>query len=350
MQVVGHFIAGRELRNGGREASVFDPSTGTESTQVRLASSADVNLAVQAALAALPMWAQTPPLTRARVLFKFKALLEENTDALAAAITREHGKTLADAKGEVARGLEVVEFACGAPHLLKGDFTDQVGQGIDAFSARHPVGVCVGITPFNFPVMVPLWMFPIAIACGNSFILKPSEKDPGPSLIMAKLFSEAGLPPGVFNVVQGDKEAVEALLAHPDVAAVSFVGSTNVGEYVYRTAATNGKRVQALCGAKNHMVVMPDADLDKTVEALVGAGYGSAGERCMAVSVAVVVGGIGDALVERLSPRVRALKVGPGLDPESEMGPLVSRDHLAKVVRYVDEGVEEGAALVVDGR
>lgn len=350
MQVVGHFIAGRELRNSGREASVFDPSTGTESTQVRLASSADVNMAVQAALAALPMWAQTPPLTRARVLFKFKALLEENTDALAAAITREHGKTLADAKGEVARGLEVVEFACGAPHLLKGDFTDQVGQGIDAFSARHPVGVCVGITPFNFPVMVPLWMFPIAIACGNSFVLKPSEKDPGPSLIMAKLFSEAGLPPGVFNVVQGDKEAVEALLAHPDVAAVSFVGSTHVGEYVYRTAATNGKRVQALCGAKNHMVVMPDADLDKTVDALVGAGYGSAGERCMAVSVAVVVGGIGDALVERLSPRVRALKVGPGLDPESEMGPLVSRDHLAKVVRYVDEGVEEGAALVVDGR
>ncbi|HUZ66179.1 MAG TPA: CoA-acylating methylmalonate-semialdehyde dehydrogenase [Beijerinckiaceae bacterium] len=351
MRAIGHHIGGRRRAlEEGRAKAVFDPSTGREVAQVALASRADADLAVEAALAALDCWARTPPLARARVLFKFKTLLEDNRDMLAKAITVEHGKTLADARGEVARGLEVVEFACGAPHLLKGDFAEQVGEGIDAFSTRVPLGVCVGITPFNFPVMVPLWMFPVAIACGNCFILKPSEKDPGPSILLAELFEQAGLPAGVFNVLQGEKEAVEALLAHRDVAAVSFVGSTPIGEYVYRTAAASGKRVQALCGAKNHMVVMPDADLDKAVDALVGAGYGSAGERCMAVSVAVAVGDVADALVERLAPKVRALKVGPGLDPETEMGPLISREHRDKVAHYVETGVREGASLVVDGR
>ncbi|WP_332130175.1 CoA-acylating methylmalonate-semialdehyde dehydrogenase, partial [Azorhizobium caulinodans] len=289
-------------------------------------------------------------LSRARIMFRFKELLDRNLDRLAVLITREHGKTVEDAKGELIRGLEVVEFACGIPHLLKGEFSDQVGRGIDVFSQRHPVGVCAGITPFNFPAMVPMWMFPVAIACGNTFVLKPSEKDPSTALVLAELLAEAGLPKGVFNVVNGDKEAVDALLTHPKVAAVSFVGSTAVGEYVYRTACAHGKRAQALCGAKNHLVVMPDADLDKTVDALMGAGYGSAGERCMAVSVAVAVGGIGDALMEKLEPRVRALKVGPGTDPDSEMGPLVTREHLAKVSGYVDLGVTEGAKLVVDGR
>ncbi|OYW32344.1 MAG: methylmalonate-semialdehyde dehydrogenase (CoA acylating), partial [Azorhizobium sp. 12-66-6] len=251
---------------------------------------------------------------------------------------------------ELVRGIEVVEFACGIPHLLKGEFSDQVGRGIDTFSMRHPIGVCAGITPFNFPAMVPLWMFPMALATGNTFVLKPSEKDPSTALRLAELLAEAGLPAGVFNVVNGDKEAVDTLLTHPKVAAVSFVGSTAVGEYVYKTAAAHGKRAQALCGAKNHLVVMPDADLDKTVDALMGAGYGSAGERCMAVSVAVAVGGVGDALMERLAPRVRALKVGPGNDPASEMGPLVTKEHLAKVRGYVDHGVSEGADLVVDGR
>jgi malonate-semialdehyde dehydrogenase (acetylating)/methylmalonate-semialdehyde dehydrogenase len=283
-------------------------------------------------------------------MFRFKDLLEKHMDELAGIITREHGKTFDDAKGELVRGIEVVEFACGIPHLLKGEFSDQVGRGIDTFSMRHPVGVCAGITPFNFPAMVPMWMFPMAIATGNTFVLKPSEKDPSTALRLADLLAEAGLPKGVFNVVNGDKEAVDTLLTHPKVAAVSFVGSTAIGEYVYKTAAAHGKRVQALCGAKNHLVVMPDADLDKTVDALMGAGYGSAGERCMAVSVAVAVGGVGDALMERLAPRVRALKVGPGNDPASEMGPLVTKEHLAKVRSYVDLGVTEGADLVVDGR
>ncbi|QIB34074.1 CoA-acylating methylmalonate-semialdehyde dehydrogenase [Ancylobacter pratisalsi] len=350
MAVIGHYIGGKVASTAGRTAPVFDPSTGAQSGEVLLASAATVGEAVANAAQAFGAWADTPPLTRARILFKFKALLERDMDALAAAITREHGKTFEDAKGEVVRGIEVVEFACGIPHLMRGDFTEQVARGVDVFSARHPVGVVAGITPFNFPVMVPMWMFPVALACGNAFVLKPSEKDPTPSLMLAELLSEAGLPAGVFNVVQGDKEAVDALLTHPDIAAVSFVGSTAIGEYVYKTAAAHGKRAQALCGAKNHLVVMPDADLDKTVDALMGAGYGSAGERCMAVSVAVAVGGVGDALMEKLVPKVRALKVGPGLDRDSEMGPLVTREHLAKVSGYVDTGVAEGAELVVDGR
>ncbi len=350
MAVIGHYIGGKVVTTAGRTSPVFDPSTGAQTGEALLASVATVGEAVAAAAKAFPAWADTPPLTRARIMFKFKALLERDIDALAEAITREHGKTFEDAKGEVTRGIEVVEFACGIPHLMRGDFTEQVARGVDVFSARHPVGVVAGITPFNFPVMVPMWMFPVALACGNAFVLKPSEKDPTPSLMLAELLAEAGLPAGVFNVVQGDKEAVDALLTHPDVAAVSFVGSTAIGEYVYKTAAAHGKRAQALCGAKNHLVVMPDADLDKTVDALMGAGYGSAGERCMAVSVAVAVGGVGDALMEKLVPKVRALKVGPGLDRDSEMGPLVTKEHLAKVSGYVDDGVAAGAELVVDGR
>ncbi|OYW43867.1 MAG: methylmalonate-semialdehyde dehydrogenase (CoA acylating) [Azorhizobium sp. 12-66-6] len=350
MQTIGHYIQGRHITGEGRSAPTFEPATGEQIGTVLLASAARVDEAVQAAAAALPAWATLPAPARARVMFRFKDLLERNIDDLAALISREHGKTVEDAKGELVRGIEVVEFACGIPHLLKGEFSDQVGRGIDTFSQRHPVGVCAGITPFNFPAMVPLWMFPVALACGNTFVLKPSEKDPSLSLRLADLLAESGLPAGVFNVVNGDKEAVDSLLTHPKVAAVSFVGSTAVGEYVYKTAAANGKRAQALCGAKNHLVVMPDADLDKTVDALMGAGYGSAGERCMAVSVAVAVGGIGDALMERLEPRVRALKVGPGNDPASEMGPLVTKEHLAKVRGYVDLGVSEGAKLTVDGR
>ena len=350
-QVVQHVIGGR--RSGGigrRTAEVFDPATGQAARRVVLGAAADVDAAVQAATAALPGWAATTPLARARVMFKFRELLESHSKELAAIITAEHGKVLSDAAGEVVRGLEVVEFAAGIPDLLKGEFTDQVGRGVDSFSLRQPLGVVAGITPFNFPAMVPLWMAPVALACGNTFILKPSERDPSASLLLADLLHEAGLPAGAFNVVQGDKEAVDAILEHPGIAAISFVGSTPIAEYIYRTGSAHGKRVQALGGAKNHMVVMPDADLEQATDALMGAGYGAAGERCMAVSVAVAVGGVGDALIERLAPRVRALKVGPGTDPESEMGPLVTRQHLAKVRGYVDTGVAEGAKLVVDGR
>jgi malonate-semialdehyde dehydrogenase (acetylating)/methylmalonate-semialdehyde dehydrogenase len=289
-------------------------------------------------------------LQRARVLFKFKELIEKNSDELTKIIVSEHGKVYDDAKGSLTRGLEVVEFACGIPHLLKGEFTENVGRDVDSWSIRQSLGICAGITPFNFPAMVPMWMFPIAIACGNTFILKPSEKDPSCPLMLAQLFKEAGLPDGVFNVVNGDKEAVDALLVNKKVSAISFVGSTPIAKYIYENAAKNEKRVQALGGAKNHCVVMPDADLDGAVNGLMGAAYGSAGERCMAQSVAVAVGGIGDELVKRLSEKVEALKVGPGMDKESEMGPLITKDHLDKVKGYVDIGVEEGANLVVDGR
>jgi malonate-semialdehyde dehydrogenase (acetylating)/methylmalonate-semialdehyde dehydrogenase len=351
MTTLGHFVSGKAVSGkSGRSGPVYDPSTGEKRADVALASAAEVETAIASAAAAFPDWAATPPLLRARVLFKYKELLEKRRDDIAKLITAEHGKTFEDAKGELVRGLEVVEFACGIPHLLKGEFTENVGRNIDSFSVRQPLGVVAGITPFNFPVMVPMWMFPVAIACGNSFILKPSEKDPSPGLLLAELALEAGLPPGVLNVVNGDKEAVDTLLNHPTVRAVSFVGSTAIGEYVYRTGSAAGKRVQALCGAKNHMVVMPDADMDQAVDALMGAGYGSAGERCMAISVAVAVGKAGDALMERLVPKVRALKVGPGMDPASEMGPLVTREHLAKVKGYVDLGVKEGANLAVDGR
>ena len=337
-----HFINGRSVHAADqRLADVFNPATGVVAARVPLASADTTREAIAAAAAALPGWANTPPLRRARVLFKFRELLERHMDELAAIITAEHGKVLADAKGEIIRGMEVVEFACGIPHLLKGEFSEEIGGGIDSWSMRQPVGVCAGITPFNFPVMVPMWMFPVALACGNTFVLKPSERDPSAAMFIADLLARANLPKGVFNVVHGDKEAVDTLLTDPRVAAVSFVGSTPIAEYIYATGTAHGKRVQALGGAKNHMVVMPDADLDQAVNALIGAAYGSAGERCMAISVAVAVGEVGDALVPALAKRVRTLKVGPGTEPAMEMGPLVTRQHLDKVVGYVDSGVSE---------
>jgi malonate-semialdehyde dehydrogenase (acetylating)/methylmalonate-semialdehyde dehydrogenase len=346
-----HFIQGKPVAGeSGRFADVFNPATGEVAARVPLASAAELDRAVLAAAAAFPTWSAVTPLQRSRVMFRFKALVEANIDRVAALITAEHGKVLSDARGSVQRGLEVVEFACGIPQLLKGEFTENVGTNIDSWSIRQPLGVCAGITPFNFPAMVPMWMFPVALACGNTFVLKPSERDPSASLLLAELLRQAGLPDGVFNVVHGDKVAVDAILAHPEIQAVSFVGSTPIAEYIYKTGCANAKRVQALGGAKNHMVVMPDADLAQATDALMGAGYGSAGERCMAISVAVAVGSVGDALIERLAPRVRALKVAPGTDPEAEMGPLVTRQHLDKVTAYVDSGVAEGAKLVVDGR
>lgn len=346
-----HWINGKHVEGtSGRFGDVYNPATGEVVAQVPLASTAELNAAVEAAKAAFPDWAATPPLTRARIMFKYKTLIEENADRLAALITAEHGKVLSDAGGSLTRGLEVVEFACGIPQLLKGEYTEQVGRGIDAWTTRQPVGVCAGITPFNFPAMVPMWMYPMAIACGNTFILKPSEKDPSCALLLAELATEAGLPDGVLNVVNGDKEAVDAILEHPDVPAISFVGSTPIAHYIYSMGAAKGKRVQALGGAKNHMVVMPDADMEQAADALMGAAYGSAGERCMAISVAVAVGDAGEKLMELLKPKVEALKIGPGTDNEMDMGPLVTGAHLEKVKGYVDIGVEEGADLVVDGR
>jgi malonate-semialdehyde dehydrogenase (acetylating) / methylmalonate-semialdehyde dehydrogenase len=350
-KTVEHFIGGRRTPGSGmRTGPIYDPATGEQTGRVHFAERADVDLAVRAAAEALPGWSKTTPLRRARVLFNYKALLEAHAGELAELIMREHGKVLSDARGEVTRGLEVVEFACGIPHLLKGEFSQDVGTNIDSYSLRQPLGVCAGITPFNFPAMVPMWMFPIAIACGNTFVLKPSERDPSAGVRIAELLIEAGAPAGVLNVVHGDKSAVEALLEHPGIAAVSFVGSTPIARSIYATAAANGKRVQALGGAKNHAVVLPDAELDETVEALTGAAYGSAGERCMAVSVAVAVGAIGDALVERLAKRAKTLKVNVGSDPDAEMGPLVTADHLKRVRGFIDQGVAEGAKLVVDGR
>ena len=335
----------------GRRGPIFNPALGQQIREVDLASTAEVRKAVAAAKAAFPAWAATPPIRRARVLFNLKRLIEENMQALAEVVTEEHGKTVEDAKGSITRGLEVVEFACGMPQLLKGEISEDVGSGVDLYAVRQPLGVVAGITPFNFPAMIPLWMSPIAIACGNCFVLKPSEKDPSWALELARLYKEAGLPDGVFNVVQGDKEAVDAILDDPDIKAVSFVGSTKIAQYIYQTGCANGKRVQALGGAKNHMVVMPDADMEQATDALMGAAFGSAGERCMAVSVAVAVGDkVADELVERLAPQVRALKVGPGLDPEVEMGPLVTKEHYDKVKGYIDLGVQEGATLAVDGR
>ncbi|MET3695682.1 CoA-acylating methylmalonate-semialdehyde dehydrogenase, partial [Methylobacterium goesingense] len=349
---ISHFIGGRTVAGTAtRSAPVFNPATGEETGRVALADAADVNAAVAAAKAVARDWALTTPLRRARILNAFLRIAEDRTDELAALITAEHGKVLSDAKGEIQRGLEVVEFATGIPQLLKGEVTENVGTRVDSHSLRQPLGVVAGITPFNFPVMVPMWMFPVALACGNCFVLKPSERDPSPALLVAAWLKEAGLPDGVFNVVNGDKEAVDALLHHPDVAAVSFVGSTPIARYIYATATANGKRAQCLGGAKNHMIVMPDADLDQAVDALMGAAYGSAGERCMAISVAVPVGEkTADALVAKLIPKVRALKVGPGTDPDSEMGPLVTKVHRDKVSGYIDAGVAEGAELLVDGR
>src|SRR2546423_1345343 len=351
MSDISHFINGKRVQgSSGRGGDVFNPATGEKVRRVAFAGAAEVEAAAKAAAAVFPGGAAPPPLTRARILFKFLEILAREHDALARVISEEHGKVFSDAQGEITRGVEVVEFACGIPHLLKGEFTEQVGRGIDSWSVRQPLGVCAGITPFNFPAMVPMWMFPVALACGNTFILKPSERDPSAGFRIAELLLEAGLPPGVFNVVNGDKEAVDALLAHPDVAAVSFVGSTAIASHIYATAAQTGKRVQALGGAKNHMVVMPDADLDQATDALMGAAYGSAGERCMAVSVAVAVGGVGDRLMDKLVPRVRALKIGPGTDPEAEIGPLVTKQQYDKRGSYIDVGVKEGAKLVVDGR
>jgi malonate-semialdehyde dehydrogenase (acetylating)/methylmalonate-semialdehyde dehydrogenase len=350
-ETVNHFIAGKiAAGTSGRFGDIFNPATGERTRRVALADPGEVDAAVKAAAAAFPDWAATPPLTRARVLFRFRELLDRHADEFARIVTDEHGKVLSDAKGEVTRGMEVVEFACGIPQLLKGEYSEQVGRGIDNWSLRQPLGVVAGITPFNFPVMVPMWMFPVALACGNCFILKPSERDPSAGMRIAALLKEAGLPDGVFSVVNGDKAAVDAILHHPGISAVSFVGSSAIAEYIYATGAANGKRVQALGGAKNHMVVMPDADLDQATDALMGAAYGAAGERCMAVSVAVAVGKIGDKLIEKLEPRIRALKIGPGTDPEAEMGPLVTKQHLDKVRGYIDHGVKEGARLVVDGR
>ncbi|MCL6418144.1 CoA-acylating methylmalonate-semialdehyde dehydrogenase [Aestuariirhabdus haliotis] len=348
--VISNYVGGQSTVAGERTQTVFNPASGEATAAVALSSVAETQAVIANAKAAFPAWAAKTPLTRARILFKFKQLIEDNIDHLAELITREHGKVHSDAKGEVIRGLEVVEFACGIPHLLKGEHTESVGTAVDAWSLNQPLGVVAGITPFNFPAMVPMWMFPVALACGNCFVLKPSEKDPSAPLFLAELLRQAGLPDGVFNIVNGDKEAVDVLLTNDDIEAVSFVGSTPIAEYIYSTASAHGKRVQALGGAKNHMVVMPDADLDQAVNALMGAAYGSAGERCMAISVAVAVGDVGDALIDKLIPRVQALKVGDGMNPEMEMGPLVSREHLAKVTAYVDSGVEQGAKLLVDGR
>lgn len=348
--VIGHYIDGQVQDSGERFSNVFNPATGVVQAQVALASVKTVEEAVASALKAFPAWSEQSSLRRSRVMFKFKELLDRHHNELAEIITREHGKVLSDAKGEVTRGIEIVEYACGAPNLLKTEFSDNIGGGIDNWNLRQPLGVCAGVTPFNFPVMVPLWMIPLALVTGNCFILKPSERDPSASLLMARLLTEAGLPDGVFNVVQGDKTAVDALLQHPEVEAISFVGSTPIAEYIHQQATSRGKRVQALGGAKNHMIVMPDADLDQAADALIGAAYGSAGERCMAISIAVAVGDVGDRLIAKLLPRIDQLKVGNGMQGDSEMGPLVTAEHKAKVEGFISEGVAQGAQLLVDGR
>lgn len=348
---IGHWIGGEAyFPEGSAASSVFNPATGAVLAEAAMATPQVVDEAVRNAAAAFPKWAETPPIRRARVLFRFLELLNRERDELARAITREHGKVFSDAQGEVTRGIEVVEFACGIPNLLKGDHTEQVSTGIDNWTVRQPLGVVAGITPFNFPVMVPMWMFPVAIAAGNTFILKPSPLDPTPSLIIARLLKEAGLPPGVFNVVQGDKVAVDALLEHPDVKAISFVGSTTIAQKIYETGARHGKRVQALGGAKNHMVVLPDADMEQAADALIGAAYGSAGERCMAVSVGVLVGDAAERIMPLLQEKTRALKVREGTDPHADMGPIVSSTALERIVGYIDRGEQEGARLLIDGR
>src|SRR6187402_2380084 len=351
MNRISHWIDGRVVEStSGRSAVVYNPATGEQSGAVDLASTDEVDAAVAAAKAAYPEWRATSLSRRAEVMFRVRELVDANRKEIATLLTAEHGKVLTDAIGEVARGLENIEFACGIPQLIKGDYSEQAASGIDVYSIRQPLGVVAGITPFNFPAMVPMWMFANALACGNTFVLKPSEKDPSVSLYLAELLATAGLPAGCFNVVQGDKVAVDALLEHPDVAAVSFVGSTPIARYIYETGTANGKRVQALGGAKNHMLVLPDADLDMAADAAVSAAYGSAGERCMAISVVVAVGGIGDPLVDAIRLRLDKLVVGPGTDPASEMGPLITREHRDRVAGYVDAAPAEGAEVVVDGR
>jgi malonate-semialdehyde dehydrogenase (acetylating)/methylmalonate-semialdehyde dehydrogenase len=352
MREIGHFIGGKEVKGAsGRQGDVFNPNTGEVQAKVAFASRSEVEAAIANAAAAQPAWAATNPQRRARVMFKFLELVQKEYDSLARLLSSEHGKTFADSKGDLQRGLEVVEFACGIPHLLKGEFSEGAGPGIDLYSVRQPLGVVAGITPFNFPAMIPLWKAAPALACGNAFILKPSERDPSVPMRLAELMIEAGLPPGVLNVVNGDKEAVDSILTDPRIQAVGFVGSSAIAEYIYATGCAHGKRVQCFGGAKNHMIVMPDADMDQAVDALIGAGYGSAGERCMAVSVAVPVGKkAADLLVGKLIPRVESLKIGPSTDDKADYGPLVTRAHLNKVKDYVDLGVKEGAKLVVDGR
>jgi malonate-semialdehyde dehydrogenase (acetylating)/methylmalonate-semialdehyde dehydrogenase len=352
MQTIQNAIDGRKVASASRRiAPVYNPATGEQTANVPLSTADELNSAVAAAKQAALGWATTPPLKRIKPMFRFKELLDRHADDIARIISQEHGKTHADALGELARGIDVVDFACGIPHLLKGEYSRNVGPEIDSWSDRQPLGVVAGITPFNFPAMVPMWMYPVAIACGNAFILKPSERDPSTSMLIWDLFQEAGFPPGVLNVVHGDKEVVDAILDHPDIKAVSFVGSTPVAEHVYRRGSASGKRVQALGGAKNHMVVMPDADMDQAVDALMGAGFGSAGERCMAISVAVPVGDeTADRLVEALAPKIRTMKVGPATDPESEMGPVITADAKRRVSDLIGQGVKEGATLVVDGR
>ena len=352
LRAIPHWIGGTHVPGrSGRSSEVFHPASGRVQASVALASNAEVDAAVCAASAAFPSWSAQPALRRARVLFRFREIFERRLDEVAALLTSEHGKVFSDARGEATRGLEVVEFATGIPQMLKGEYSEQVGAGIDSWSIRQPLGVVAGITPFNFPAMVPMWMFPVAIACGNTFVLKPSERDPSASILIAEMLKEAGLPDGVFNVVQGDKVAVDALLAHPDVQAVSFVGSTPIAEYVYREGTARGKRVQALGGAKNHMVIMPDADLDQAADALVGAAFGSAGERCMAISIAVAVGkSTAEELSSRMQHRIASLQMGDGMKEGSELGPLVTRAHLDRVTAYIEHDIHEGAELIVDGR
>jgi len=351
VRTIGHWIDGRPVETeGARTAPVWDPATGVQRGRVLLAGAEEVGAAVGGAVVAFGEWSQASLSRRAKVLFGFRELVNANADRLAGLVTDEHGKVLADARGEVARGLEVVEFACGIPHLLKGEYSDQVSGGVDSFSFREPLGVVAGITPFNFPVMVPMWMYPVAIACGNAFVLKPSERDPSASLLVAQLWQRAGLPDGVFTVLNGDKEAVDALLEDPRVAAVSFVGSTPIARYIHRRGSEHGKRVQALGGAKNHAIVLPDADVDFAAEHLAAAAFGSAGERCMAVSAAVAVGGAADAVVEAVSARAEAVKVGDGRDPGSQMGPVITRAARERIVGLIGSGAEQGARLAVDGR
>lgn len=348
---IAHWIDGKLYQeSGARAQDVFNPATGAVVRQVELGSAATVKKAIESAKAAFPAWANMPPIRRARIMNNYLNLLNQHKDALAAVLTQEHGKVFSDAQGEVTRGIDIVEFACGIPQLLKGDYTDQVSTDIDNWTMRQPLGVVAGITPFNFPCMVPMWMFPVAIACGNTFVLKPSERDPSASLLMAELLKEAGLPDGVFNVVQGDKVAVDTLLEDPEVKALSFVGSTPIAQYIYQTGAANGKRVQALGGAKNHMVVMPDANLDAAVDGLIGAAYGSAGERCMAISVAVLVGDIADKIIPRLAERAKQLKIANGMENDAEMGPVITQAAKDRIEGYIAAGVEQGATLVVDGR
>ena len=350
MKIIKHYINGKDYAGGDRSSNIFNPATGEVISKVQLGNANIVREAVDISISVLEEWKKTTPAKRAGIMFNYKKLLEDNANTIAELVSKEHGKTIDDAKGSLQRGLEVVEYACSIPNLLKGDFSSQVGNGIDTFSMKQPLGICVGITPFNFPVMIPLWMFPIATACGNAFILKPSERDPSSSLKLVELFEEAGAPKGLVNVINGDKEVVDALIENKDISSISFVGSSKVAAYIYEKSASFNKRVQALGSAKNHMVIMPDADIEQASDALIGAAYGSAGERCMAISVAVAVGNVADKLIESIKPKINNIKVGPYNDKQSEMGPVVSKEALNRIQTLINSGVEEGANLIIDGR